>query len=105
MELQSLNKEYKLVRQENEDKFLQLHQLNPDIVIVEEYWITSDHTLGNRCAFFESFIQAEEYAYLLASNRNELNENKKKPFAVFVNGKEVKTTGFLQEYLDGKFEI
>ena len=105
MELQSLNKEYRLVRQENEEKFVQLSQINPHIVIVEEYWITSDDTLGNRCAFFESYPQADEYAYLLAANRTMLNENKEKPFAIFVNGKEVKTTGFLQEFLDGKFEI
>ena len=105
MELQTLNKEYKLVRQENEEKFMKLHEIDPDIVIVEEFWITSDHTMGNRCAFFESFPQAEEYAYLLAANRTMLNENKEKPFCIFVNGKEVKTDGFLREFLEGKFEL
>ncbi len=105
MELQTLNKEYKLVRQENAEKFLRLHEFDANFVIVEEYWITSDHTMGNRCAFFESYPQAEEYAYLLAANRTMLNENKEKPFSIFVNGKEVKTTGYLDEYLAGKFEI
>ena len=105
MELQTLNKEYKLVRQENMDKFLKLHEIDANMVIVEEYWITSDHTMGNRCAFFESYAQAEEYAYLLAANRTALNENKEKPFCIFINGKEVKTNGFLQEFLAGQFQI
>ena len=75
MELSSLNKEYKLERQDNMDKFIKLSQINPSIVLVEEYWITSDETMGNRCAYFESYTQAEEYAYLLAANRAALNKN------------------------------
>ena len=105
MELQSLNKEYKLIKQENAEKFVKLHEINADIVLVEEFWITSDDTMGNRCAYFESYPQAEEYAYLLAANRTVLNENKEKPFSIFVNGKEVKTNGYLQEFLEGKFTI
>ena len=105
MELQSLNKEFKLVRAENTEKFIKLNEIDPSMVMVEEFWITSDHTMGNRCAFFDSFPQAEEYAYLLAANRTMLNENKEKPFSIFVNGKEVKTNGFLSDFLAGKFTL
>lgn len=105
MELQSLNKEYRLLRAENTDKFIKLHEVDPAMVMVEEFWITSDHTMGNRCAYFDSFSQAEEYANLLADNRSKLNENKEKPFSVFLNGKEVKVKGYLGDFLAGKFEI
>lgn len=105
MELQSLNKEYRLLRAENADKFVKLHEVDPAMVMVEEFWITSDQTMGNRCAFFDSFPQAEEYANLLAANRSTLNEDRKKPFSVFLNGKEVKTEGYLGDFLAGKFTI
>lgn len=105
MELSSLNKEYKLVRQDNMDKFIKLSHVNPKIVLVEEYWITSDQTMGNRCAYFESYTQAEEYAYLLAANRSALNQNHEKPFCIFINGKETKVDGNLQQFLAGEFQL
>jgi len=105
MELSSLNKEYKLERQDNMDKFIKLSQINPSIVLVEEYWITSDETMGNRCSYFESYTQAEEYAYLLAANRSALNANGEKPFGIFINGRETKVDGHLEGFLAGEFEL
>ena len=105
MELSSLNKEYKLVRQDNMDKFIKLSQINPSIVLVEEYWITSDHTMGNRCAYFEAYNQAEEYAYMLAANRAALNVNNEKPFMILINGRETTVDGKLEDYLGGKLEL
>ena len=87
MELSSLKKEYDLVRQDNMDKFVELSHINPKLVLVEEYWITSDHTMGNRCSFFEAYNQAEEYAYMLAANRTALNQNQDKPFMILINGR------------------
>ena len=105
MELSSLNKEYKLERQDNMDKFIKLSQINPSIVLVEEYWITSDETMGNRCAYFESYTQAEDYAYLLAANRAALNMNHEKPFSILINGRETKVDGKLEAFLAGEFEL
>ena len=105
MELSSLNKEYKLVRQENMDKFIKLSQINPSIVLVEEYWITSDQTMGNRCAYFEALNQAEEYAYMLAANRSALNQNHEKPFIIFINGRETTVNGHLEEFLAGEIKM
>jgi len=103
MELSTLNKEYKLVRQEHMDMFVKLSHVNPKLVLVEEYWITSDETMGNRCAYFEAYTQAEEYAYLLAANRSAMNANNEKPFDIFINGKDLKVNGNLQQFLDGEF--
>ena len=105
MNLASLNKEYKLVRQDNMDKFFKLSQYNPALILVEEYWITSDHTMGNRCSYFEAFNQAEEYAYLLAANRSALNQNNEKPFMILINGKETTVDGHLEDYLAGKISL
>jgi hypothetical protein len=105
MELSTLNKEYKLVRQDNMEKFMKINQLYPSIVLVEEYWITSDTTMGNRCAYFESHSQADEYAYMLAANRSALNANNEKPFEILINGKETKVDGKLKDFLEGKVQI
>ena len=105
MRLSTLNKEFKLVRQEAMDMFVKLNQVDPNLVLIEEYWITSDETMGNRCAFFESYTQAEEYAYMLAANRASQNQNGEKPFCIFVNGKETKVDGKLKQYLKGDFEL
>ena len=105
MRLSTLNKEFKLVRQEAMDMFVKLNQVDPNLVLIEEYWITSDETMGNRCAFFESYTQAEEYAYMLAANRASQNQNGEKPFCIFVNGKETKVDGKLKQYLKGEFEL
>ena len=85
--------------------FVKLNQVDPNLVLIEEYWITSDETMGNRCAFFESYTQAEEYAYMLAANRASQNQNGEKPFCIFVNGKETKVDGKLKQYLKGEFEL
>ena len=100
MELQSLKKEYKLVRQDNMDKFIELSHINPSIVLVEEYWITSDTTMGNRCSYFEAYSQAEEYAGMLANTRVALNENNEKPFMILVNGRETTVDGGLKKFLE-----
>jgi len=105
MRLSTLNKEFKLVRQEAMDMFVKLSQVDPNLVLIEEYWITSDETMGNRCAFFESYTQAEEYAYMLAANRASQNQNGEKPFVIYVNGKETKVDGKLKQYLKGDFEL
>ena len=103
MQLSTLNKEYKLVRQDNMDRFLKLNKIDPTLILVEEYWITSDQTMGNRCAYFESYSQAEEYAYMLAANRASMNANREKPFTILLNGKETKVDGKLDEFLAGEF--
>lgn len=105
MQLSSLNKEYKLVRQDNIDKFIKLSEINPKLVLVEEYWITSDRTMGNRCAYFEAYNQAEEYSYLLAANRAALNVDNAKPFMILINGRETAVDGHLEEYLAGKITL
>jgi hypothetical protein len=105
MQLSTLNKEYKLVRQDNMERFIKLSKLDPTLILVEEYWITSDQTMGNRCAYFESYSQAEEYAYMLAANRAAMNVNREKPFTILLNGKENKVDGKLDEFLAGEFRI
>ena len=105
MRLSTLNKEFKLVRQEAMDMFVKLSQINPNLVLIEEYWITSDETMGNRCAYFESYTQAEEYAYMLAANRSAQNQNGQKPFCIYVNGKETKVDGKLKQFLKGELEL
>lgn len=105
MELSTLNKEYKLVRQENEEKFFNLSQVEPNLAMVEEFWITSDHTMGNRCAYFDNYLQAVEYADMLAAKRKNLNKNNEKPFVIFVNGKKVNANGQLRDFLDGKITL
>ncbi|MCR4999311.1 MAG: hypothetical protein K6A05_05655 [Lachnospiraceae bacterium] len=103
MELSSLRKEYDLVRSDNMEKFVELSRINPKLVLVEEYWITSDHTMGNRCSYFEAFNQAEEYAYMLAANRAALNQNQDKPFMILINGRETSVNGHLEEYIRGEY--
>ncbi len=105
MQLSSLNKEYQLVRQENIDKFIKLSEVNPKIAVVEEYWITSDETMGNRCAYFEGYKQAEEFSSQLAASRSALNVNNSKPFMVLINGREVTKEGHLEDFLAGKFAL
>ena len=99
MRISTLNKEFKLVRQEAVDLFMKLNKVDPSLVLVEEYWITSDTTMGNRLAFFESYTQAEEYAYMLAANRSAQNQDGKKPFCIYLNGKETKVDGKLLKFL------
>lgn len=102
MRIETLNKEFKLVRQEAMDLFMKLNQVDPSLILVEEYWITSDRTMGNRLAFFESYTQAEEYAYMLAANRASQNQNGEKPFCIYINGKETKVDGKLKAFLKNK---
>ncbi len=102
MRIETLNKEFKLVRQEAMDLFVKLNQVDPSLIMVEEYWITSDRTMGNRLAFFESYTQAEEYAYMLAANRASQNQNGEKPFCIYINGKETKVDGKLKAFLKNK---
>lgn len=102
MRIETLNKEFKLVRQEAMDLFVKLNQVDPSLILVEEYWITSDRTMGNRLAFFESYTQAEEYAYMLAANRASQNQNGEKPFCIYINGKETKVDGKLKAFLKNK---
>ncbi len=102
MRIETLNKEFKLVRQEAMDLFMKLNQVDPSLILVEEYWITSDRTMGNRFAFFESYTQAEEYAYMLAANRASQNQNGEKPFCIYINGKETKVDGKLKAFLKNK---
>ena len=99
MRISTLNKEFKLVRQEALDLFMKLNRVDPALVLVEEYWITSDTTMGNRLAFFESYTQAEEYAYMLAASRASQNQDGKKPFCIYLNGKETKVDGKLIKFL------
>ncbi len=105
MELTTLNKEYKLLREENADKFCKMSLISADINIIEEYWITSDHTLGNTCSFFENYEIAVEYAMDRVDYRMTLNEDGQKPFIVLVNGKAVNTYGQLENFLSGEFKI
>ena len=105
MRIETLNKEFKLVRQDAMDLFVKLNQVDPSLILVEEYWITSDKTMGNRCAYFESHSQADEYAYMLAANRSALNANNEKPFEILINGKETKVDGKLKDFLEGKVQI
>jgi len=102
MRIETLNKEFKLVRQDAMDLFVKLNQVDPSLILVEEYWITSDRTMGNRLAFFESYTQAEEYAYMLAANRASQNQNGEKPFCIYINGKETKVDGKLKAFLKNK---
>ena len=105
MELTTLNKEYNLLREENADKFCKMTLVEPTINIVEEYWITSDQTLGNTCAFFESYDMGIEYALDRVDYRMTLNENGQKPFIILVNGKAINTYGQLENFLNGEFKI
>ena len=105
MELSSLNKEYKLLREDCSEKFVKMTQIDSDINIVEEYWITSDHTLGNAHAYFDSFEMAVEYALDRVDYRMALNVDNQKPFIILVNGKEVNARGKLDSFLNGEFEI
>ena len=103
MELSSLRKELDLVRADNMEKFVELSKINPKLFLVEEYWITSDHTMGNRCSYFEALNQAEEYAYMLAANRAALNKDQDKPFLILINGRETSIDGHLEAYIKGEY--
>ncbi len=105
MELTTLNKEYKLLREESEEKFVKMSMIEPNINFVEEYWITSDHTLGNTVAYFGSYEMGIEYAMDRVDYRMTLNEDGRKPFIVLVNGKAVNTHGQLESFLNGEFKI
>jgi hypothetical protein len=105
MELQTLNKEYKLLREECEEKFVKMSGVDPDINIVEEYWITSNHTLGNTRCYFESYEMCIEYALDRVDYRMTLNADRTKPFIILVNGKAINTYGQLEAFLNGEFEI
>ncbi len=105
MELTTLNKEYKLLRDDCGDKFLQMTLIDSDINMVEEYWITSDHTLGNAHSYFDSYEMAVEYALDRVDYRMALNEDGQKPFILLVNGKEINTQGQLANFLKGEFKI
>ncbi|MCR4694690.1 MAG: hypothetical protein K5773_05165 [Pseudobutyrivibrio sp.] len=101
MELQTLKKEYKLLREDCSEKFVKVSQVEPSINSVEEYWITSDETLGNYHAYFNTYELAMEYALDRIDYRMTLNADGKKPFVIFVNGKEINTMGKLKEFLKG----
>ena len=105
MELTTLNKEYKLLREESSEKFVKMSAIDPTITFVEEYWITSDHTLGNAKAFFDSYELAVEYALDRVDYRMTLNEDGQKPFIILVNGKAINTQGQLENFLRGDFKI
>lgn len=105
MELTTLNKEYKLLREECEEKFVKMSAIDPTISFVEEYWITSDHTLGNTRAYFSSYEMAVEYALDRVDYRMTLNEDGQKPFIILVNGKAINTHGQLENFLKGEFKI
>ena len=105
MELTTLNKEYKLLREDSEERFVKISQIDPRINIVEEYWITSDHTLGNTRCYFESYEMAVEYALDRVDYRMTLNSDSQKPFIILVNGRAVNTYGQLEAFLNGEFEI
>ncbi|QFJ53784.1 hypothetical protein [Pseudobutyrivibrio xylanivorans] len=105
MELTTLNKEYKLLREESEEKFVKMSMIEPNINLVEEYWITSDHTLGNTSAYFSSYEMGIEYAMDRVDYRMTLNEDGQKPFIILVNGKAINTHGQLENFLKGEFKI
>ncbi|MCR5194932.1 MAG: hypothetical protein K6D38_01315 [Pseudobutyrivibrio sp.] len=105
MELTTLNKEYKLLREEYADKFIKLSMIDPKVNIVEEYWITSDHTLGNSIAYFDLYEMGIEYALDRVDYRMTLNEDGQKPFIILVNGKAINTYGQLEAFLNGEFHI
>ena len=105
MELTTLNKEYKLLRADSEEKFVKMSMIEPDVNLVEEYWITSDHTLGNNKAYFDSYEMGIEYALDRVDYRMTLNEDGQKPFILLVNGKAINTYGKLEAFLDGGFQI
>jgi hypothetical protein len=105
MELTTLNKEYKLLREESEEKFVKMSMIEPGINIVEEYWITSDHTLGNKKAYFDSYEMGIEYALDRVDYRMTLNADGQKPFIILVNGKAINTYGQLENFLKGEFQI
>ena len=105
MELTTLNKEYKLLREESEEKFVKMSQIEPNINFVEEYWITSDKTLGNTRCYFDSYEMGVEYALDRVDYRMTLNSDGHKPFIILVNGKAINTYGQLESFLNGDFEI
>ena len=105
MELTTLNKEYKLLREECEEKFVKMTQIEPNINLVEEYWITSDKTLGNNRCYFDSYEMGIEYALDRVDYRITLNADGQKPFIILVNGKAINTHGQLEAFLNGEFEI
>lgn len=105
MELTTLNKEYKLLREESEERFVKMSAIDPNITVVEEYWITSDHTLGNAKAYFDLYEMAVEYALDRVDYRMTLNEDGQKPFIILLNGKAINTHGQLESFLKGDFKI
>lgn len=105
MELTTLNKEYKLLREDCNEKFVKMTQIDPKINLVEEYWITSDHTLGNSRSYFDSYEMGIEYALDRVDYRMTLNADGQKPFVILINGKAINTKGQLQAFLNGEFTI
>ncbi|WP_294238745.1 hypothetical protein [Pseudobutyrivibrio sp.] len=105
MELTTLNKEYKLLRADSGDKFVKMSMIDPKVNLVEEYWITSDHTLGNSRAYFDSYEMSIEYALDRVDYRMTLNSDGQKPFIILVNGKAINTYGQLENFLNGEFTI
>ena len=105
MELQTLNKEYNLLREESDEKFVQMSMIDPRINCIEEYWITSDHTLGNTRCYFDSYDMAIEYAMDRVDYRMTLNADGQKPFLIMLNGKAINTYGQLHSFLNGDFKI
>jgi len=105
MELTTLNKEYKLLREESSEKFVKISLIDSKINLVEEYWITSDHTLGNAVSYFDSYEMGIEYALDRVDYRMSLNADGQKPFIVLVNGRAVNAKGQLEAFLNGEFQI
>lgn len=104
MELSTLNKEIKLIMEDNEEKFLKHTDIEPGINFVEEFWITSDTTMGNDRAYFGSYEKALQYANNIYAYRASMNEDGKKPFLIRINGKELSNGGQLRDFLNGEMK-
>ena len=103
--LQPLGDRVVVRRDESEERFVKMSAIDPNITVVEEYWITSDHTLGNAKAYFDLYEMAVEYALDRVDYRMTLNEDGQKPFIILLNGKAVNTHGQLENFLKGEFKI
>ena len=95
MELKTLNKEYKLLREEACDKFVKLSMVDSKINIVEEY----------AHSYFDDYEMAVEYAKSRADVRIDSNKDGQKPFIILVNGKAIDAYGQLEAFLNGEFKI
>lgn len=102
MEISSLKKELRLITDDNADLFVKHSEIEPHINFVEEFWLTSDETLGNDRAYFDSYAKALQYANSIYAYHASQNEDGSKPFLVRINGKELNGGGSLNAYLDSE---